>query len=274
MSAITTSQLDSLQSLECLRICADDSILRDIEKFENFKNQALVAKIQGTAFDEDASGETAYYVIRSKEGKIFAYFSIKCGLLFDKHGDLEIIDSKKKLSVLLQKRKLLPEDQELSIYLRQSLDKEIASLKDSLQRWIQIDEKDLVHKRVARTYSGIEICHFCVNDSAREVWGKMGFSERNRPGVTLFWNNIVPIVLSLSERVGIKFLYLFAADSSEERILVNYYKSRMHFEQKDEVFAALPVYDFGCTLLYQHVADLEKGRIAFFNDFNPDTDAI
>lgn len=274
MSCITSLQKQTLKSLECLRINSDEKILRDIDNFDNFKNSALVERIQGPAFDEDASGETAYYIIRSADGEIFAYFSIKCGLLFDKHGDLEIIDSKKKLGVLLQKRKLLSDNQDLRKNIKESLDNEIALIKDSLKRWIQIDENDAVHKRVAKTYSGIEICHFCVNDNSREAWNKLGFSDRNRQGVTLFWNNIVPKILELSEEVGIQFLYLFAADDTPERILVNYYKSCMNFEQKDDVFAALPVYDFGCTLLLQNISKLEEGKKAFFNDFNPEADAI
>ena len=118
--------------------------------------------------------------------EILAYFSLKCGLLFDKHGDLEIIDSKKKLSQLLSKRKLLTGNESLASELKTDLDKEILSIKEKLRHWIEIDENDSIHKRVAHTL----------------------------------------------------------------------------------------IYDFGCTLLCQKVDSLGSGQEKFYNEFNPDLNAI
>ncbi len=271
---ITDFQISTLNSLRCIRINEEDSILREVENFSNPQNIQLENTIKGSAFQEDSDGGIAYYVVLSPENDIFAYFSLKCGLLFDKHGDLEIIDSKKKLIQLINKRKLLSERSELADEIKKELDKQIESIKDNLKSWIEIDENDSKHKRVAKTYSGIEICHFCVNENARDKWDALGLPEKNRQGVTIFWNKIVPIVLKIKESVGLEYIYLFAADSSSDEILINYYVDRMNFKRYEDVFAALPVYDFGCTLLCQPVDSLIEASKDFYNDFNPDSDTI
>ena len=70
--------------------------------------------------------------------------------------------------------------------LKTDLDKEILSIKEKLRHWIEIDENDSIHKRVAHT----------------------------------------------------------------------------------------PIYDFGCTLLCQKVDSLGSGQEKFYNEFNPDLNAI
>lgn len=271
---ITDSQLEILNSLRCIRINDEEYIIREVENFSNSKNLQLENTIKNNAFQDDLDGGTAYYVVLSPENEIYAYFSLKCGLLFDKHGDLEIIDSKKKLSQLISKRKLLFDQSKLADDIKSELDKQIESLKGNLRRWIEIDEKDSRHKRVAKTYSGIEICHFCVNEKSRDSWNDLGLPEKNRQGVTIFWNKIVPIILEIKKSVGLEFIYLFAADSSSDEILVNYYINKMNFGRYEDVFAALPVYDFGCTFLCQSVNSLIKASDDFYNDFNPEPDAI
>ena len=183
---ITEQQLNWLDGLSCVRLKSDDTHLREVENFVSCKNSGLQEMIQGNAFKEDEKGNTAFYIIKSRCGEILAYFSLKCGLLFDKHGDLEIIDSKKKLSQLLSKRKLLTGNEALASELKTELDREILSLKEQLRQWIEIDENDSIHKRVAHT----------------------------------------------------------------------------------------PIYDFGCTLLCQKVDSLGSGQEKFYNEFNPDLNAI
>lgn len=271
---ITEQQLNWLNDLLCVRLKSEESHLRDVGNFVSRKNSGLQEIIQGNAFNEDEKGNTAFYIIKSQCGVILAYFSLKCGLLFDKHGDLEIIDSKKKLSQLLSKRKLLTENEALANELKTDLEKEILIIKEKLQHLIEIEENDSVHKRVAHTYGGVEICHFCVNDNARYLWHEMGMPENSRLGVSIFWNKIVPLILQLKKTVGLEYVYLFAADTTADQTLVNYYENKMAFQQMDNVFAALPIYDFGCTLLCQKVNSLGSGQVNFYNEFNPDLNAI
>ena len=68
--------------------------------------------------------------------------------------------------------------------------------------------------RVGHTYLGIEIMHFCSNDSMKERWKSFGI---NHPmGEVMFWQYIAPIIYGIQERIGCQYAYLFAADASED----------------------------------------------------------
>lgn len=77
---ITDFQIATLNSLRCVRINEEDSILREVENFSNPQNIQLENTIKGCAFQEDSDGGIAYYAVLSPENDIFAYFSLKCGL--------------------------------------------------------------------------------------------------------------------------------------------------------------------------------------------------
>ena len=72
--------------------------------------------------------------------------------------------------------------------------------------------------RVGHTYPGIEIMHFCSNDSMKERWKSFGI---NHPmGEVMFWQYIAPIIYGIQERIGCQYVYLFAADASEDGNLI------------------------------------------------------
>lgn len=271
---ITDSQLKTLNSLVCERLSHNDDNLRKVDDFKNSKNDSLVETLQGCAFEDDIKGDYAFYVIKSATGMILAYFSLKCGLLFDKIGDFEILDSKKKLLHLIEKRKLLIDNPEDSDRLKSSLDAEITRLKRELKQWAEIEEQDSIHKRVAKTHSGIELCHFCINEFALDYWEGLGFGDNIRMGTCIFWFFIAPIVIETQTRVGARYLYLFAADATAEEILINHYRQQMNFSVEKEVFATLPVYDFGCRLLSQEINELKRNRDLYFETFNAESDAV
>ena len=93
-------------------------------------------------------------------------------------------------------------------------------------------------------------------------------------GVVVFWHFIVPKVLSLMEIVGCQYVFLFAADDSEDEDLVNYYKTWLKFESSQERSAATPVYDLTCKFLYQDTCSLKEKRSYFYDHFNPEEDAV
>lgn len=59
----------------------------------------------------------------------------------------------------------------------------------------------------------------------------------------MFWQFIVPKILDLMEIVGCEYLFLFAADLSEDADLVNYYVDNLEFIDASEHSAATPMYD-------------------------------
>lgn len=266
---ISQVQIDYIDSLICERLSENSDNLRNVDYFDNFRNPHLVTTLQNEAYEQDEAGEVAFYVVREPNNPdvILCYFSLKTGILFDKIGELEILEAKKKLNLLVKKKKSLNPSADLDL-LGKDIDNQISEIKSFLKKNFEIDKNDDEHKRVAKTYSAIELTHFCVNDKAREIWDSILMGERNRIGIIVFWSKIVPIILAAAKHVGIKYLYLFAADESEDEVLINHYVSFMSFGRNKKLYTALPIYDFGCTLLIQDIQTLKDKQLCFFNEFN------
>ncbi len=271
---ITESQLRALDTLQCVRLSSDESHLRLIDSFSNKMNQSLVDYLQNDANTNDESGKTVCFLIKNENNDILAYFSLKCGLLFDREGDIEKIETKKKLSELLRRQQLLADNRDMAEAISAELKESIASLRAELSRHYQIEDNDAVHKRVAHTYSGIELAHFCVNDRMQEYWRLLGMTDNSRIGATVFWYHIVPLIIKANEFIGAEYIYLFAADTSHDAALVNYYIDKMNFKFPVNLYSVLPVYDFGCQLLYQPIENITEAQEIFFKNFNPDENAV
>ena len=127
-------------------------------------------------------------------------------------------------------------------------------------------------EKVGETFSGVEIVQFCSNEDCSKYWEQYGMKQKF--GVVVFWHFIVPKVLSLMEIVGCQYVFLFAADDSEDEDLVNYYKTWLKFESSQERSAATPVYDLTCKFLYQDTCSLKEKRSYFYDHFNPEEDAV
>lgn len=70
------------------------------------------------------------------------------------------------------------------------------------------------------------------------------------------------------------FLFLFAADLSEEDSLIGYYRDKLDFMRDEERATVKPIYDLSCEFMYQETKDLEERRKQFFNHFNLETEEI
>lgn len=138
---------------------------------------------------------------------------------------------------------------------------------DSIEKLFSSDVKN-----VGKTFPAIEIVHFCANEDHRDLWKAFGFDQKI--GVVVFWQFIVPIVGEVMKHVGCEYLFLFAADMTEDEELINYYRVNMNFRDKVEHEVAIPLYDFACKFMYQETKDLLKGREKFFNSFNREEDAV
>lgn len=119
---------------------------------------------------------------------------------------------------------------------------------------------------VGETFSGIELVHFCANERMKEKIEalKMG----RRIGVIVFWKFVVDIILKIMKYVGCEYLFLFAADVSEDEELVSYYRSQLGFEEAEDRSTAKPIYDFTCKFMYQSMKDLKKRQNDFFENYN------
>ena len=83
--------------------------------------------------------------------------------------------------------------------------------------------------------------------------------------LAFFWEIIVPIIIEITKQVGCKYVYLFAADKTEEQSefkmkkLISHYKNNFKFSECDEGMKFVkPEYDNHCYGLIQSVSNLES----------------
>lgn len=254
---ITDIQLQLLNSFECIRV-KDLNAPLIINNFYNARNSGIADTLKNNALKEDQEGETAYYIVKYKD-KIALFFSIKCGLLFDK--SIEDI-----LTELLD--------------LKNNEENNFGKLLKKINNILELDKNKETNKnikRVSETYSGIELVHLCSNDNFKSEWksiaSKYNIRKENTMAKVFFWYYIVQKVIELNTIIGSKYLCLFAADSTEDYTLVNYYNDLL-FEQNEEVSTMKPYYDFSCIFMCQEIANLKDSREHFFNNFNSEIDSF
>ena len=124
--------------------------------------------------------------------------------------------------------------------------------------------------RVSKTYPGIELVHFCTNDNAKAVWKSYGLGHSL--GEVVFWKKIVPKFFEVQNIVGCEYAFLFAADLSEDRTLINYYDVILKFEIDPDVGTNKPFYDFTCAFMCQKLSVMKENQESYFNNFNIDED--
>lgn len=264
---ITQNQRAILDNLHCVRISSRPNAIRLVEAFKNSQNEVLVDYIKGDAFEEDASGKAACYIIIDSDEDILCYFALKSGLLYDEFHEWREYEKYKKINNILKDRIAKTNSEEAKILLTEN-EKKLQKAQDNLRRIIGNIEAFPLHKQVDRSYAAIELSHFCVNENYRMKWEEFGFGDKNRLGSTLFWNFIIEKAIQVSELVGCEYLYLFAADSTPDHFLVNYYKGSMKFKEDLKVLSLQPKFDFRCTFLCNTIVDFKSGRENFFSHFN------
>lgn len=292
MSKITPEQEKIINSFTCERLSSNKLNKNLINSFYNEKGQLLVNYLYSKAWDEDVSGSNAYYLIKDNSGDIALFFSLKCGTLF-RPFDQEIYQSKVYIYqdiiriLAMVKKENTEENKKLAIDI---LEKYRTSNGEDIRQTIKLlikrgeeakyalatFENDKIREintyihRVSETYPAIEIFHFCANDKIRDKWKRYGLS---RPmGEVLFWSFIAPKIYEIKKIIGCQYVFLFAADASENENLINYYNVSLKFERPKDITTAKPYYDFLCSFMCQEIKDLITHQKEYFEHFNPDED--
>ena len=91
-------------------------------------------------------------------------------------------------------------------------------------------------------------------------------------GEVVFWKKIVPKFFEVQNIVGCEYAFLFAADLSEDRTLINYYDVILKFEIDPDVGTNKPFYDFTCAFMCQKLSVMKENQESYFNNFNIDED--
>ena len=118
------------------------------------------------------------------------------------------------------------------------------------------------------THPSIELVPFCTNDAMKSKWKE--YHLGHTMGETLFWKFIAPKFFAVQELAGCEYVFLFAADLSEDGSLVNYYDVSLKFQKRLDVGTNKPFYDFCCEFMCQEVNKMKKNRELFFENFNID----
>ena len=278
---ITTQQENLLSSFTCERLTANPVNRQQVRHFENTRNPNL-SKTLKHAWDEDEAGKIAYHVVKDKNGTIVLFFSLKCGVLYNPNFynivKREFNKAKALYNALMNKphapkwaqehiEKLKANGslyrggmEEIVVHYFQ-LKAELDALKEEQQ-----DEGSMKIVRTDRTYAGIELVHFCANERYRKKWKALNLGHPM--GETLFWHFVVPTFLQINSFIGCEYVYLFAADSTEDRTLINYYENALQFTRPDDIGTTKPFYDFSCVFMCQELTMLKAYSSYFFQTFN------
>lgn len=257
-----------------------------VDNFCNGRNGSLEHTLKNEAYAEDEDGNIAFYLIKDADKHILFYFSIKCGMLYDRFGEGEKL---RKINELFRFLVELEQDPSSTEEDRKTIDSILENIrtrkglvKKDLSKISHIKKSQVIEdfekesednlKRVGKTFAGIEIVHFCANDDCRPLWEK--FNIKQKLGAVVFWHFLVPKICELRKIAGCEYLFLFAADLTPDELLVNYYRANLGFKDSNEYGTAIPLYDYACKFMYQELKDIEERRKTFYADFNPDEEAI
>lgn len=274
-----------MESFSIERLSSSDINLQLVGNFSNPKSDSLTNKIQSDAFEEDENGSVAYYVIKNKaDGGIVFYFSLKCGQLYDKLIEKEQLRLIKNLfqyfDEIEKEESTSEEDRRLIKEIRESVRTSKGISKAELEKIQKKDNKAVTDiecvftenlQRVGQTFAGVEIVQFCANENYRKFFDSLGFFPHF--GAVVFWHFLVPKVLEVRKYVGCQYLFLFAADTSDDESLIRYYRT-LHFTDAGEHGAVIPLYDWTCRFMYQEISGLPQGKEEFFNNFNRDEEDV
>lgn len=284
---IFEAQREILESFKCERFSSSDAHIELARSFYNKRNPHLVEYLNQFGWDEDLENSTAFYIIKSPEGIPLLFFSLKCGSLSQALDESELQEKKILLEIAKEilKNPVSDEDHDIAKIilekysngeyiskddLKKLLESQIAQKRNFIQ-YIHDDKSKDPNKHIIRvnhTHSGIELVHICVNESARDYWKQ--FNMPQTLGTAIYWHFIIPLVDKVRKFVGCKYLFLFAADATEDGTLINYYNVSLHLDRPEDIGTNKPTYDLNCVFMCQEIAKLKKYREDFFNNFNPD----
>ena len=289
MEKITPEQEKIIKSLRCVRLTSDEAHRGIIQSFNNIRNNGLADSLRAEAWEDDANGSVAYYLIKDKDGNALFFFSLKCGALFNQLNEEQIRQDAKVGKALEQIIKTADKDDPTAMLIMEKIrsgkhisDEELKQYikgysyrKRRLLEHLLEDKKSEANDNIVRvrsTHSGVEIVHFCKNDNNKDLWKQLGVPKSL--GNIVFWHFIVPLLGDIKKLVGCKYAFLFAADLSDDGSLINYYRTDLHFEIPDDIGTNKPMYDLKCKFMCQTVNRLLADRKDFFNHFNPEEDMV
>lgn len=249
------------------------------------ENNSLDSYLKESAWKEDSDGETRVYLIKDDSNNIVLYFSLKCGLLVSEKSEEILNDDYQDFidAIIITKQDIANDKKDVTVKDLQKLyDAGVTLYGDKVDLLFNIADKKIESKSETKTsgqeehiikvpicLSAIELRHLCKNENYKKpdyIKTPLGFG--------IFWEIIVPLILDITKNIGCEYIYLFAADKSDEDIelkdrkLISYYKINFKFSEcEDEIKLIKPEYDEYCYGLVQKVSDLKINKEAIWHEF-------
>lgn len=183
--------------------------------------------LKRSAWEDDINGLGKFYLIKDRKTKmIAAYFGLKAGMISTK--DIEASsDEESQLATKREKQRI----------------------KTLIEGYMPIRE----------SLPGIELSHFAINDNFRQALSIETGKDIHGLGEYFYPKFIYPIIIDVARKIGVRYLYLYAADNSFDGKLVDYYRKTMQLEslQASKNKRLKPMrsdYDNNCIFMYKVIS--------------------
>ncbi len=293
-----------------------DSNQEDIKDFvQTAKGERIARYLIDDAWNDDVCRNTKVFLVRDRKTRQIAfYYALNCGILYTEFNSPDLSELERYLVeqyvIALrqcQRNNLTIEEQneannayfEVLEEIDQNIDNpdrktaliafanEKAMAKEEKEEaLIDNGEGDYI-KQVKETFPAVDIKFLCKNINYH-LPIKLDF----KLGVYVFWEIIVPHILKISDLVGCKYVYLFAADNTEplteeektvpmwafgydpgddedeperkednySKKLISYYITEFKFRPVSEYTILKPHFERKCHTLIQEVDTLQEKR--------------
>lgn len=315
------------EKLQMESLCISEDNKQAVKIFEQATCGNRIAEyLKKEAWDDDRERNTKVFLIRDKHtNEIVYYFAINCGILYNEIEKVLLRDEEREPfekyaeAVQMTQRKGLSEkeledannqyieamnklwevvgDADRATYLY-SRAEDKAMISEEKREIFSGTEEERHTMHVQETFPAIDIKFLCRNRKYNP-----GIKLDFKIGVYIFWEMIVPHLLKISNLVGCKYIYLFAADNSsgeekgikeplmytqdydpyadeddEEKRetvlkLVDYYRNELKFTFVTKYKILKPHFERKCFTLIQQVDELESNRDIVWKSHMPVDDS-
>lgn len=272
-----------------------ESNQKEVKQFSQSKHGNKIADyLNNDAWKDDGDNNTKVFLVRDrKTRKIAYYYALNCGILYKelRQMKMSLVEKQCVENLIIALRR--SHESGLSSMEMEAANNLLSNAYDSFGKKIsntdrayellgyaqsKADEKEEREeaaqesgerefvKDVQETYPAIDIKFLC-----KEASYDPGISLDFKFGVYVFWEIIVPHILKISELVGCKYVYLFAADNSERKILGEMEETTVMYSKDCETDAEEKVVENEQNglkkLVAYYINDLKFRPVTGFSDY-------
>ena len=263
--------------------CDEMTTVEDFEKYIELFDGGIHGKglenylkdIKRARLDHKKNDTKVYFLMDRNLNQIVGYFSIRCGILFSPW-KMDLLESEDQDFVCLLEDAIECHNNELLLDYKNSglySYDEYDRLYEIAERNIEIRKDRTMSKipllQATKTFPAIEIQNLCRNHAY--TWD--GTGSEIPFGVQAFWFCIAPIIVDVSQMVGCRYAYLFAADGTpddkEKKTLINYYENHFLFQNIEDTDITMirPEYDKHCYPMIQDIQSIRSSMYTFMERY-------